>query len=358
MTDTSAETIRKRPGMYIGDTRDGSGLLHMVWEVVANSIDEHLAGRCRRIKVEVQESGAVSVEDDGRGMPVHLVDGISFAERALTTLHTTPTLDGHAPHTHVGKYGLGLFVVCALSSQVELSVHRDGRHWLQRFETGYAVSPLQDIAPTDRTGTRLTFLPDPTVFTGRSLDATLVLERLSELSFLNPTLTLQFVDRRQHVLRQPRGLAGHLEATAHGATIGSLFTFTDTVEDVMIEVAARWSAHDRPSILSFANTERTTAGGTHVQGLLAGLSDGLKRAAPDPCRGRSATARAKALTQDLNALICVRLDDPSYDSPTKSILSTPRVQRIVKGAVAHAFAECVGKEPQLVAHFAAALRRT
>lgn len=356
MTDTSAETIRKRPGMYIGDTRDGSGLSHMVWEVVANSIDEHLAGRCRRISVEIQENGAVSVEDDGRGIPVHLVDGISFAERALTSFHTTPTLDGHAPHTHVGKYGIGIFVVCALSSQVELSVHRDGRNWVQRFEKGYAVSPLRDTAPSDRSGTRLTFLPDPTVFTGRSLDTAVLLERLTELSFLNPTLTLQFVDRRQHILHQPRGLAGHLEATARSATIGSLFTFTDTVEDVVIEVAARWSVHDGPSVLSFANTERTTAGGTHVQGLLAGLSDGLKRGAPDLCRGRSATARAKAIAQDLHALVCVRLDDPSYDSPTKSILSTPRVQRIVKAAVATAFAEFVGKEPQLVSHFAATLR--
>lgn len=354
---TPAECIRKRPGMYIGDTRDGSALAHMVWEIVANSIDEHLAGVCSRISVEIQESGAVSVEDDGRGIPVDLVDGMSVAERILTTFHTSPSFDGHAPHTHVAKFGLGAFVVCALSTSLELSVHRGGRHWIQQFAKGYAVSRLKDAGPSDRTGTRLTFLPDPAIFSGRALDGSVILERLTELAFLNPGLSLEFVDKRRHCLSQPRGLAGHLEKTARDAPIASIFTFAGTIEDVSIDVAARWGAYDEPSVLSFANVERTTDGGTHVQGLLAGLSDGLRLAAPDFCGPFSAKDRANAVARNLRALICVRLNDPAYDAPTKSILSTPRVKGIVKTAVASAFAKFLSNELVLVAHLGTELSK-
>lgn len=347
----TADDIRKRPGMYIGDTRNGSGLAHMVWEVVANSIDEHLAGMCSRIRVEIQESGAVSVEDDGRGIPVEVVGGVCVAERILTSYHTSPSFDGHAPHTHVGKYGVGIFVVCALSTNLELAVHRGGRHWRQRFETGYAVSGLEDAGPTERTGTRLTFLPDPAIFSGRPLDGAVILERLTELAFLNPGLSLEFVDKRLRRLNQPRGLAGHLEETARGAPVASTFTFAGIIEDVSVDVAARWGVDDDASVLSFANVEQTTDGGTHVQGLIGGLSEGLKRSAPELCRPFPAKDRAKAIARNLRALVCVRLNDPSYDSPTKSILSTPRVKGIVKAAVARAFAELLSREPVLVSHF-------
>lgn len=353
---TTAETIRKRPGMYIGDTWDGSGLAHMVWEVVGNSIDQHLLGRCSRVHVQLEESGFVTVEDDGPGIPIHEAHGMALAEQALTSFHNTPTLDGHAPHSHVGPYGLGLFVVCALSTSVELTSHRDGRRWAQRFAKGNALSRPSDEGASDRTGTRLTFLPDPTIFKGGALNATTVLERLSELSFLLPQLTLQFADRRHHTLHQPRGLAGHLEETARHAAIGSAFTFVETVDDVMIDVAARWSPYTSTTVQSFANTERTTSGGTHVRGLLAGLSEALKRAAPESWRRVSAKARARAIAQGLTAIICVRLDDPTYDSPTKSILSTPRVQNIVKAAVARRFAQFLPQEPPLLHHFQSGAR--
>lgn len=352
---TTAETIRKRPGMYIGDTRDGSGLAHMVWEVVGNSIDQHLLARCSRIHVQLEENGFVTVEDDGPGFPIYEPRGMALAEQALTSFHDTPTLDGHAPHTHVGPHGLGLFVVCALSASVELTSHRDGRRWGQRFARGCALSRPNDEGASDRTGTRLTFLPDPTIFKGSALSGTSVLERLSELSFLLPRLTLQFADRRQHTLHQPRGLAGHLDDTARHAAIGSIFAFADTVDDVLIDVAARWSPYTSTTVQSFANTERTTSGGTHVRGLLAGLNEGLKRAAPESCRGVSAKARAKAIAQGLTAIICVRLDDPTYDSPTKSILSTPRVENVVKTATGRRFAQFLHEEAPLLHHLKVAL---
>jgi DNA gyrase subunit B len=164
------EAIRRRPGMYVGDTHDGSGLVHMLWEVVANALDEHLAGHCDRIAIEVAEDGAIGVEDNGRGIRLDDVDGVSFAEKALTSFHAGPTLDGHAPHEHIGTRGVGLFAVCALSSRLELQVSRGGRCWRQRFERGLAVSTLQVTGSTETTGTRIVFAPDPGIFAGAGLN--------------------------------------------------------------------------------------------------------------------------------------------------------------------------------------------
>lgn len=346
---TAAEAIRKRPGMYIGDCHDGSGLAHMVWEVVANSIDEHLAGACQRISVEIAEDGAVTVDDDGRGFPLQLPDGRRFAERALTQHHVTPTLDGHVPHAHVGIHGVGLFPICALSARLDVHVFRNGKHSSQSFAKGVATSDVQEHGKTERTGTRLTFLPDPTIFTGRPLQGAMVLERLTELSFLLPGLSIRFADSRVHTLEQPGGLAGHLEATARDTPIGSIFQLRELVEDIEIDIAARWGSFSDGDIHSFANTERTTHGGTHVRGLLSGLAEGLKRAAP-ALASYSAKQRERALSETLVALVCVRLNDPTYDAPTKTVLTTPRVQGIVKATVTRHFAEFLAREPQLLAH--------
>jgi DNA gyrase subunit B len=325
----------------------------MVWEVVANAVDEHLAGACGQIGVEIADSGAVTVEDDGRGFPLKLANGEPFAELALTKLHATPTLDGHAPHAHVGRHGLGLFPVCALSEWLELEVCRDGRKCQQRFARGIATSAIVDCGACDRPGTRLSFLPDPTIFTGSSLDGSSVLERLTELSFLLPRLTVRFTDRRVHVLHQPAGLAGHLEATGGRATAGSTFRVTEVVEDVEIDIAARWGSHGNGGVQSFANVERTTDGGTHVKGLLAGLSEGLKQATPR-LGDLSPKARRIAVSRNLSALVCVRLNDPTYDQPTKSRLTTPRIQRIVKAVVARHFATFLKQTPILLAELSAA----
>lgn len=351
----SAAAIRRRPGMYIGDVHDGSGLAHMIWEVVANSVDEHLAGACSRISVEIDANGRVTATDDGRGFPLALVDGLSLAERALTTFHTTPTLDRHAPHAHVGAHGVGIFIVCALSSSLELEFVRDGRSWWQSFAAGHATSPRQDRGQSQGRGTRLTFHPDSAIFGPAGLDSSRVLKRLTELSFLLPGLTLHFADRREHVLSQPGGLAGHLAATSQDKPFGPTFTLATMVDDILIEVAARWSPYARRDIQSFANTERTTDGGTHVQGLVSGLAEGLKRAAPSSS-AYSAARRVAAVSSNMRALVCVRLDDPSYDAPTKSILSTPRVRQIVREAVAQSFAAFLAHEPDLLVHLQGALR--
>ncbi len=167
-----ADSIRKRPGMFVGGVHDGSGLTHMVWELVANSLDQHLAGRCTRIDVVLEKDGSVIVDDDGPGMPLVDTPEGPFVELALTRDHQTPTLDGHTPHEHVGNgRGLGLFPLNALSSRVVVDVFANGVHCSQRFEKGFATSRMEAVGPTARTGTRITLCPDPAVFGHARFDA-------------------------------------------------------------------------------------------------------------------------------------------------------------------------------------------
>jgi DNA gyrase subunit B len=349
---SDAETIRKRAGMYVGDVRNGSAVVFMVEEILANALDEHLAGCCSRISVELAADGAIAVADDGRGIPLGL------AEQALTTFHSTPTLDGHAPHEHVGGHGLGLFPVCALSSRLQLQVERDGRRFSQRFERGVAASAPTDEGPASRTGTRIAFTPDPAIFGQRWQNLIRIAERLREISFLLPSLELSFRDLRQPVFKEPRGLLGYLDRDAADlASEAWVFSALGELNQISVEVAARWSPRQETSIESFANIERTTHGGTHVKGLLDGLVGALRKEAPLPCQGRSRSELERAVSAGLSAVVCVRLRDPSYGEPTKDRLDTPGARAAVKSRVGDAFATFLQAEPKLLEHFVRALAR-
>lgn len=352
------QAIRRRPGMYIGDMHDGSGLRHMLWEVVANSLDEHMAGHCTRIMIEIAEDGAISVEDDGRGIPLDEIDGVSFAEKALTSLHAGPTLDGHAPHEHIGMHGVGLFAVCALSARLTLEVKRAGRRFEQYFERGLAVSVLRDIGVADASGTRILFAPDPEIFSTAWLDPGPVLARLKEMSFLFPRLTLGFRDRREHSFHEPDGLAAYFKTSAAFAgddLTAKVFMCASSAESIGVEVVAMWSKRAGTSLESFANVTRTTEGGTHVDGLLRGLVAGARRALPDACRGLRRTRIERALTCGLQAAVCVRLDDPEYGRPTRDRLMSPHVATVVEQCVAGHFSDHLVSEPALRAYLADAL---
>lgn len=338
--------------MYIGDTRDGSGLTHMLWEVVANALDEHLAGHCSHVTVEIAEDGAISVEDNGRGIRLDDVDGISFAEKALTSLHMAPTLDGHAPHEHIGTRGVGLFAVCALSAWLALEVRRDGRRYGQRFERGLVVSKLGEIGMADTTGTRVVFAPDPEIFPVTWLDPAPVLARLKEMAYLFPRLTLSFKDRREHRFHEPNGLAAYVQASdmvCGDEPLADAFLCLSSAESVIVEVAAIWSTIPGTSIESFANVMRTTGGGTHVEGLLRGLVSGTRQALPDICRGLRRQQIERVLKYGLNAVVCVRLDDPGYGRPTRDRLSSPHVADVVEDCIAGPFAAYLASAPAVSA---------
>ena len=346
------DAIRRRPGMYVGDTHDGSGLRHMVWEAVANALDEHLAGRCTRISVEIGADGSLTVEDNGRGMPLHEVEGVTFAERALTSFHRTPTMDGHAPHEHLGLKGVGIFVVCALSRQFELHIYRDGVHFVQRFQRGVACSKLENHGTSVQTGTRVTFVPDCEIFTDTWVDPGPIVTRLRELSFLLPKLSFHFRDLRQHVFHEPNGLLAYVEAASPKAPL-TTFTASGEVWKINVEVVARWADHPWSRIESFANVERTTDGGTHVRGLLLGLAIGLKQAIPQVCANKTSKQLQQFISHGLTAAVRVRLNDPTYDSPTKSRLATPEARAAVKACVTAAFRAFIESESSAATFFAA-----
>jgi DNA gyrase subunit B len=353
----NVEAIRTRPGMFIGDTRDGSGLMHMIWEVVSNSLDEHLAGRCFSITVEIAPDDSVTVEDDGSGLPLHIVGGIPFAQLALTSFHDAPTLDGHAPHEHIGKWGVGLFPVCALSSWLRLEVHRDGRFFSQRFERGLAVSELEDNGPTASRGTSITFAPDPSIFQTTRLDARRVASRLRELSYLLPKLSLKFREQDESLFHEPHGLAAFLDAKAPQHRLDlPVFVTSRLSGQIAVEAAARWDLTGDPSVDSFANVERTVDGGAHVRGLLQGFLAGLKLGAPRLCAPYALRELNRALSRGLTAVVCVRLRDPTYDRPTKSRLVTPEARLAVRSCIAEAFREFVENEPEIRRHLETLLR--
>ncbi len=333
---TVLDAMRARPGMYVGNIHDGTGLSHLVWELVSNALDQHLAGRCTRIDVAVREDGAISVEDDGPGFSLFDDDGNPFAERALTQFHSAPSLDGHAPHEHVGAHGLGVFCVCALAAELELEVHRAGTQHRQRFARGRALSAPAVIGPTARSATRISFLPDPLIFSNVSFDSGVITDRLRELASLVPTLTLTFRDHRTRVFHEPTGLFALLARSRDGlAPVAEPLVVKQSVETISVEAVIEWLPTARSSVESFANVQRTTGGGVHVQGLIDGLTGGLCAVIP---RWREQRRRATALVrQGLHAVVQARLRDPSFGEPTTTVLSTPAVRRAVRGAVKSAF---------------------
>lgn len=354
--ETVAEAIRKRPGMYIGDVHDGSGLVHMVWELVSNSLDQHLAGRCSRIDVSLEEDGSVVVDDDGPGMPLIELNGRPFAEVAMTELHMTPTFDGHAPHEHVGSglHGLGLCPLNALSSRVVLDVFRDGGHYTQRFGKGYVVTRMEKVGVSARTGTRVSLLPDSTIFSDPWFNANTIATRLRELSCLLPGLTLSFQDRRKQVFREPRGLLALLASARRGVEpMGGTLSVDERVGAIRVEVAAEWLPFRSGVVESYANVERTTGGGKHVEGLLDGLDSVMVTQVPD-WKKHPKRRRLERVRQGLHAIVCVRLLDPSYGAPTKDRLDTPEAKTAVAAAVRAPFLGFLQSNPELLAHLTSA----
>lgn len=354
----SIDAIRKRPGMYVGDTHDGSGRLQLLWELLANAFDEHLSGECDEIRVEIDAEGAFIVEDNGRGLRVDEVDGLPFAQIALTRFHDAPTLDGHAPHEHFGPRGVGLFPVCVLSQHLSLRVFREGREYAQAYARGQPLSPLADVGPTSRRGTRVRALPDPEIFGDLPIETDAITTRLHELSCLFPELTLYFVDRRERRFHAPDGLSGMLRIALRTEGLNleeAPFTCAGLVDGIRIEAVATWTSRDDTKVESFANVCPTTDGGTHVSGLLHGLVQGARQSASLPSAENPAIDIERAVVQGLRAVVCVRLADPAYARPTRDRLATPEVSEAVAKCVAPAFAAWLDRDEAVRTRIAAAL---
>ncbi|MFZ5897614.1 MAG: DNA topoisomerase (ATP-hydrolyzing) subunit B [Bacillota bacterium] len=333
------EAVRKRPGMYIGSTGP-RGLHHLVYEVVDNSIDEALAGYCDFIEVVVHRDNSVTVTDNGRGIPVdiHPTVGRPALEVVLTRLHAGGKFGGGQYKISGGLHGVGISVVNALSEWLKVEVSRDGRLYRQVFERGLPASDMGEIGEAEGTGTRVTFKPDAEIFEVTSFDFETLAQRFRELSFLNPTVTIRFIDERtdesqdfHHAggLRDfVRQLSGRKETLPEQPIYMS-----DEKNDVVVEIAFQYVNSDRELIYSYANTIRTIDGGTHEAGFRAALTRVVNDYARKYNLLKNGVLAGEDIREGLTAVISVKVPEPQFEGQTKTKLGNSEVRSIVDGVV-------------------------
>jgi DNA gyrase subunit B len=331
------EAVRRRPAMYVGSTGP-EGLHHLVYEVVENSIDESLAGYCRSIEVVLYPDGSCSVTDDGRGIPVdtHPTLGRPACELVLTTLHSGSKFGGGAYEVSGGLHGVGVSCVNALSSWTLLDVQRDGRSYHQEFARGKVTSDVVDKGPSDRTGTRLHFLPDDTIFSS-SLSAEVLAPRLEELAFLHPGITIVLDDRKvghRDEWQYETGIAGYALHLNRGRTVlhDEPIHFKGVQDGVEVEVALQWTTAYTEQLSGYVNSIHTPQGGSHISGLQAALTWAVNHYAEKRqllSRDAGEDITGYDIREGLTAVLSLRMAEPEFEGQTKSTLSS-RVTRQVE----------------------------
>jgi DNA gyrase subunit B len=344
------EAVRKRPGMYIGDVHDGSGLHHLVWEAVDNAVDEHLAGHCEDITVSLHFDGSVSVTDDGRGIPVGAHEkGVSAAEVVMTVLHAGGKFDNASYKVSAGLHGVGVSAVNACSEWLKLEIKREGKVWQQEYGRGAPKAPLQAVGETDSTGTKIAFKPDPAIFTMTEFSYDILAGRLRELAFLNAGLRIHFRDERPGGQRETYEFRGgisefvQLLTSSKEAVHAEVIHFMAEAETqldgktapVTVEAAMQWTTSYQEAVSCYTNNVTNKDGGTHLTGLRAALtktinSYGSKQGLFKTFKG---TLSGEDVREGLTCVLSVKHPDPSFDSQTKSKLVSSEVKGIVETGV-------------------------
>ena len=340
------EAVRKRPAMYIGSTGP-IGLHHLIWEVVDNSVDEAMAGRCTAIEIELEKNGSVTVSDNGSGIPVkpHPKTKVSALTTVLTTLHAGGKFESGAYTVSGGLHGVGISVVNALSTFVKVEVQRDEHVWSQNFDFGKPTSKIKKGKPSKKTGTKVNFLPDPKIFTEtQTFEYNIVSERIRQTAFLNKGLKIVLKDNRVKPATKEEflykgGLIDFVDYLNDGHEVlhDKVISFSDKAKDSEIEVAMQWKAEDEVTIKSFANNIHTLEGGTHEEGLRTAITKAINDFAKSRNLHSDISLTGDDIREGLTGVVSVRVQEPQFEGQTKTKLGNTEMKSKVQVLVNQEF---------------------
>jgi len=360
------EAVRKRPGMYIGDTDDGTGLHHMVYEVVDNSIDEALAGYCKSILVKINSDGTITVKDDGRGIPVdiHKDEKKSAAEVIMTQLHAGGKFDHDSYKVSGGLHGVGVSVVNALSEKLELEINRDGKKYFIEFIDGEAKKPLKEIGKSKETGTQITFLPSKKIFSSTKFNGNILIKRMRELAFLNKGIKIIFSDssQKKEKIQQFKFDGGILEFVEfldskreklQNKNGNDLFKKPVYIEgkknDVEIECSLKWNAAYSEDVFPYTNNIYQKDGGTHVLGFRSALTRIINKYANEHnlLKKNKLTISGDDIKEGLTCVLSTKIPDPKFSSQTKDKLVSSEVRMIVETIISEKLSIWFDQNPSI-----------
>ena len=343
------EAVRKRPGMYIGDTDDGTGLHHMVYEVVDNSIDEALAGYCKNIKVEINSDGTITVSDDGRGIPVDIHKGEkkSAAEVIMTQLHAGGKFDHNSYKVSGGLHGVGVSVVNALSKKLELEINRDNKKYFIEFNNGDAKAPLKQIGKSSTTGTKITFLPSKEIFSTTKFSSQIIQKRMRELAFLNKGIKLSVIDKTQkkektfdykfdgglnEFIKYLNQKKDKLKNKNGNELFKRPISLEGSKNGIEIECSLEWNSTYSEDVYSYTNNIYQKDGGTHLLGFRSALTRVVNKYMSDNnvLKKNKLSISGDDIKEGLTALLSIKMPDPKFSSQTKDKLVSSEIRNIVE----------------------------
>jgi len=359
------DAVRKRPGMYIGDTDDGTGLHHMVFEVIDNSIDEALAGHCKNINVSINGDNTITVEDDGRGIPVdlHKSEKISAAEVIMTQLHAGGKFDHKSYKVSGGLHGVGVSVVNALSEKLELKIFRDGVEYEINFKDGNSLKPLKRSGKTKKRGTKITFLPSKEIFSSIKFSSSILDKRIKELAFLNRGISISLIDNslkkaRTNVHKYDGGITEFVKYINTKKPIlvnkneKEVFKkpvyVTSTKNNVIVECSFEWNAGYSEEVLPFTNNIPQKDGGTHLLGFRSALTRVINKYSNDRNNKKNKlNLSGEDIKEGLTAVLSIKMPDPKFSSQTKDKLVSSEIRNIVEHIIAEKVSTWFDQNPAI-----------